>query len=166
MTKKKDDLPRIVAVRPGDEPLTLVVDWKGGGRDTVDLTGLVGGDPAFARLAEPAFFATVHTVGYGSGIAWTDDLDISGGGLETMAEEQRPMTKGDFVGWLKARHLSAQEAADLIGRSATQVKAYRSGQAAIPAPVAGFVRAMIRDELVFLSHYRPRRPVGRPRKRA
>ncbi len=72
----------------------------------------------------------------------------------------------DFVDWLKTRHLSAQEAADLIGRSATQVKAYRSGQTAIPAPVAGFVRAMIRDELVFLSHYRPRRSVGRPRKRA
>ena len=166
MTKTADDLPAIAAVRPGKAPLTLAIEWEGGGRDTVDLTGLASGDPAFAGLADPAFFAVVHTVGYGSGIAWTDDLDIAASVLVTMAEEQRPLTRRAFTRWMASRDLSARETADLIGRSETQVNAYRAGDAAIPAPVAGFVRAMMRDEIVFLAHYRPRRPVGRPRKRA
>lgn len=162
----KKDPVGIAAVRLGKRSLTLVIDWEGGGRDTVDLTGLVAGDPAFAPLADPGFFATVHTVGYGSGIAWTDDLDIAAHGLQVIAEEQRPMTRKVFVAWCKERKLSAEEAGRVVGRSATQVKAYRSGTAKIPLPVAATVRAMMRDEIVFLAHYRPTAKVGRPRKQS
>lgn len=163
---KNEAMTGVTGVRPGKHPLTLVIDWEGGGADNVDLTGLVAGDPAFAALSDPDFFAQVHTVGYGSGIAWTDDLDIAGHGLKVIADEQRPMTRKVFVAWCKERKLSAAAAGRLLGRSATQVKAYRSGAAEIPLPVAASLRAMMRDEMVFLAHYRPTAPVGRPRKQA
>lgn len=161
---KNKATPRIKAVRPGKKPTTLVIDWEGGKRDTIDLTGLVAGDAAFTSLADADFFARVHTVGYGSGIAWTDDLDIAGHGLHLFAEEQRPMTRQVFGAWIKQRNLSAAATGRLLGRSATQIKAYRAGKAAIPLPVAAMARAMMRDEMLFLAHYRPSAKVGRPRK--
>ena len=44
------DIPNLRRVRVGKEPMTLAIDWKGGGRDTVDLTGLIARRKVFAHL--------------------------------------------------------------------------------------------------------------------
>ena len=160
-----EELRRIRRVRPGDEPKSLVVEWKGGGRDIVNLTGLIACVKAFAPLAEPELFRQVDVVAYGLGIGWPNGLDYSGTNLRLIADEQRPMAVEEFIGWQRDSQLSNQEAADVLARSITTVKNYRTGKSTIPMTVAATVRAMWREPTVFFAHYIPRRP-GRPRKTA
>jgi type IV secretory pathway TrbD component len=58
--------------------------------------------------------------------------------------------------------LSNNEAADLLGISASTWNAYKAG-APIPAAVAMLCRAAQRDPILMQAHYRPRQ-AGRPRK--
>ena len=44
----------------------------------VDVAALVGDDPLRAPLRDPAVFARAHLVAGGTGIAWTDELDLCG----------------------------------------------------------------------------------------
>ena len=55
-------MPLVRRVRPASQPKTLTIDWKGGGRDTVDLTGLIARTKAFAPLEDEAAFRAVAAV--------------------------------------------------------------------------------------------------------
>ncbi len=157
------DLPRIRRARPGKAPRTLVVDWVGGGRDTVDLTGLIARFGAFAPLDDADEFAGVEVVNWGGGVAWACGVDYSADSLARLAEEQSSMTAAEFVRWQERMDISNREAADLLDRSLTTIKNYRSGAVEISLPVATTVRAMMHDPTVFVAHYRPTKR-GRPRK--
>lgn len=163
MTKQLERLPRIRRVRPGDGALTLVIDWVGGGRDTVDLTGVIARFSPFAPLADPAVFATARPVFRGTGIGWENGLDYSGSNLALLAEEQRPMDAAELAAWQEHCELSNREAAEAIGLAPRTYSYYRGGRA-IPKSVAAFVRAMARDPVVLGAHFRPAPPAGRPRK--
>jgi hypothetical protein len=84
-----DELLCIDSVCAGEAPMTLVVEWVGGGCDVIDLADVIASTLAFEPLKDTEFFAMVKPVGYSSGIAWTDDLDISDSYPQTLAEEQR-----------------------------------------------------------------------------
>ena len=157
------DLPRIRRARPGKAPKMLVVDWVGGGRDTVDLTGLIARYEAFAPLDDADEFAGVEVVNWGGGVAWACGVDYSADSLARLAEEQRPMTAAEFVRWQEKMNVSNREAADLLDRSLTTIKNYRSGAVEISLPVATTLRTMMHDPTVFVAHFRSRKP-GRPRK--
>ena len=159
------DIPMLRRVRAAAAPMTIVVDWRGGGRDTVDLTGLVARHAVFAPLAEPAEFATVHLVDGGMGIEWDCGLNYSGTNLKLIAGEQRPMTADEFAAFLAANTVSNREATRLFDVSLSTIKNYRSGRADVSATVATSVRAMMREPAVIDARYRPEQR-GRPRKTA
>ena len=159
------DIPLVRRVRVADKPKTLVVDWVGGSRDTVDLTGLIARRKVFAPLEDTGEFATIHIVDGGMGIAWDCGLDYSGTNLKMMADEQRPMKAEEFKVFLSHAGISLNEAAGLLDCSRSTIQNYRSGKTAISTPVATTVRAMMRDETLLYAHFRPVAR-GRPRKRA
>lgn len=158
-----DLMPLVRRVRPATAPKTLTVDWKGGGRDAVDLTGLIARTKAFALLKEADAFRAVHIVEDGMGIEWDCGLDLSGSTLKIIADEQRPMAADEFIGFLNDFEISIREAADLFGSSETTIKNWRTGKTNLSLPVATTVRSMKRDETVLLAHFRPQTR-GRPRK--
>lgn len=165
MTERLERLPRIRRVRPGPAPHTLIVDWVGGGSDTVDMTGVIARFKPFAPLADAALFCTAHPVDNGVGIGWDGGLDYSGSSLALLAEEQRPMSAAELDDWQKRYALSNSEAAETLGISLRTYNYYRTGRN-IPKPVSAFARSMNREPAVFRAHYRPARKAGRPRKHA
>ena len=114
MTEQLERLPRIRRVRPGPKPETLVIDWAGGGRDTVDMTGVIARFKPFAPLADAAIFASAQPIDNGVGIGWDGGLDYSGSSLMLLAEEQRPMNAAELGDWQKRYTLSNSEAAETI----------------------------------------------------
>ena len=165
MARTAHDIPKLRRVRVGEAPKTLVIDWKGGGRDTVDLTGLIARRKVFAPLEDAAEFATVHLVAGGGGVGWDCGLDYSGTNLKLIADEQRPMKAREFSVFISSTGLSLNEAADLLDVSRSTIQNYRSGATGVSATVATSVRAMIREPAVLYAHFRPVRR-GRPRKSA
>jgi len=147
----------------------LRVTWsnKRGG-NTIDLTGWIatGGD-ILKPLSEEAIFARAAVANYGAAVAWDDgDLAIDAMHLKKLAEEQAPFTEHDARIWQRAIGVSNNEAADLLGLSASTWLAYKAGSSAIPAAIAMLCRAIQRDPLLMQAHFRPRPPAGRPRSRA
>lgn len=160
-----NDIPTLRRVRVAKAPRTLAIDWQGGGRDTVDLTGLIARREVFAPLGDAAEFATAHIINNGGGVAWNCGADCSATSLYIIAEEQRPMKAREFSEFISARAFSLNEAAELLDVSRTTIQNYRSGKSDVSATVATSVRAMIREPSVLYAHFRPVKR-GRPRKRA
>jgi hypothetical protein len=103
----------------------------------VDVAALVGDDPLFAPLRDPAVFARAHLVAGGTGVAWTDELDVCGDVVwwAVAAARGEVMPEGAFAAW-RARHgLSLSEAARALGLSRRQVAYYDSGQKPVPRTV-------------------------------
>lgn len=148
------------------DPPRLVIDWKGGGRDTVDFTGMIARDPLFAALADVDVFAAARIIDFGIAVGWDAARELSGTTLKRMADAQRAMTADEFKSFQSANNISNAETAVLIDRGITAIKEYRSGRQPIPAGVATVVRAMADDPIIFAAHYRPAAPAGRPRKHA
>lgn len=165
MTEHAERLPRIRRVKPGGAPQTLVIDWIGGGRDTVDMTGVIARFKPFAPLTDPAIFSTVRPVDHGVGIEWDCGLDYSGSSLALLADEQRPMTATELKSWQAHYGLANSEAAVTLGIALRTYNYYCTGRE-IPKAVGAFARSMSRDAAVLDAHYRPAAPAGRPRKQA
>ena len=163
-----DELPRIRRVHPGDEPLTLTIDWADGTRSTVNLAGVIASFKPFAPLAEPELFRQARVIAYGSGIGWPDGLDYSADSLWMVAEEQRAMTTEEFRAWQDKLGLTVIEAAEILGFSPRTIKTYRTGYGIIPKAVTALCRSTLRDPTVFGAHFRPlaKSRRGRPRKSA
>jgi hypothetical protein len=165
MVHTAHNIPMLRRVRVGKESKTLVIDWKGGGSDTVDLTGLIARRAVFAPLEDAAEFATVHLVDRGMGIEWDCGLDYSGTNLKRIAEEQRPMTAAEFAVFLVDADISPAEAAGLFNLTSRTIQNYRDGKTDVSVAVASTVRAMLHDPTVLYARFRPARR-GRPRKSA
>ena len=159
------DIPVIKRARSGKAAHTLVIDWRGGGRDTIHFAGLIASDHLFATLGDLARFAAVEVINWGGGVSWGDGIELSGTTLRRMAEAQRPMTGDEFAAFQMTKGISNQETADLLARSISIVKQYKAGRQPIPLTVATTLRAMV-DPVIFAAHYRPRRKAGRPRKQS
>lgn len=132
----------------------------------IDLTGLIARSKHFAPLMRDAeAFARAEIVEDGLGIAWPvptkwGRLDVSASTLKRIAEEQRPMTGGDFAEWRSALGLSLSEAAKLLGLGRRTVIGYLKKDE-LPAVVAIACRALARDKHLLAAHYVPVRRVGR-----
>lgn len=82
---------RLDDVKPGDGRFTLVLKWRDGTVQTVDLSGLVAGSRHFRRfLDEPGTFSDVRIVNWGHGIAWSNGLDYSAEYLARIASGLQP----------------------------------------------------------------------------
>ena len=160
-----DEMPRIDKLLRSQRPRTLVIYWRGGGVDKVDLSGLITRSKHFAVLADPELFATAKAVAFGGGVGWANGLDYSATNLHKMAEGRRPMTGRQFVSWQKKMGISNRETAALFDRTVSTVKNYHNADK-VPMAVAATARSMMRDPVIFQAHFRPAPKAGRPRKTA
>lgn len=155
-------MPRIAKVA-ADGQTSIIVQWKGGKADHVDLAGWIatGGD-VLAPLTDPGVFQRAAMGDYGASVVWDDgDLAIDAAHLEALAAEQRPFGADDMAGWQATAGLSNQEAADFLAVSLSTWHTYKTG-AKIPVAVAMACRAALRDPILLQAHYRPRK-AGRPK---
>jgi hypothetical protein len=153
-------------VRPTGER-TLRVRFAGDRREYVlDLTGLIARSRHFAPLMEDAdTFAKINILDDGIGVAWPVEtkwgrLDLSGSTLRRIAEEQVPMTGGDFSQWRKSLGLSLSEAAKLLGVGRRTIMGYLKRDE-LPPVVAIACRALARDKHLLAAHYVPARKMTR-----
>jgi hypothetical protein len=159
-------IPRIRKVVAAP-PSALDIKWKGGQTDRIDLSGWIatGGD-MLAPLRNPDLFRKPFIGDYGASVAWDDDdLRIDAVHLALLAQEQRPFGAREAAQWQKDMGLSNREVAEFLGLAVSTWNAYKSA-GNIPAAVAILCRAARRDPILMQAHFRPRRPVGRPRKSA
>ncbi len=167
LTKSKN-LPRVKAVEPAKEPLSLRVTWDDGTKSHVDLTGLVHSSRHFSGFAEDqAAFRRVKPVGYGSGIGWDNGLDYSAATLRILAEQQRTLSGRELAAFERKHGLNTAETAAMLDVAERTVRSYREAEI-LPEPIAVTLRVMDSDPTVFAAHYRPveRRGRGRPKKAA
>lgn len=160
-----EQTPRIAAVA-GTGDRTLLVTWKGGRTDRIDLSGWIatGGD-ILAPLNAPSVFRHPSVGDYGASVLWEwdgDELAIDAVHLEMLAAEQQPFTGPDVEAWQAELGLSNQEAARFLGIAVSTWHTYKSG-GNVPAVVGMVCRAARRDPILMQAHFRPLK-AGRPRR--
>ncbi|MGU3423011.1 hypothetical protein [Methylobacterium sp. D54C] len=134
------DLPTLGAIKPGNGPFFVVVDWAEGSRagttDVIDLAPVILVYKVLRPLRDnPALFATVRLSEYGDAIEWgpDDSLAVAGATLERLAEEA--MTAAQFGAFMKRHHLTLDATAAQLGLSRRMVAYYAKGTV-IPRTVA------------------------------
>jgi len=74
----KKVLPRIAAVTPGDEPLTLRVRWDKCDESLIDVSGMIESFKLYAPLRHsPELFQQLRVGEHGTDVVWTDEIDMS-----------------------------------------------------------------------------------------
>jgi DNA-binding XRE family transcriptional regulator len=141
----KKILPRIEAVRAGEQPLTLHVCWAEGGESVVDVSGVIEAFRIFAPLrADAEGFAAVRVGEYGTHVAWSDEIDMAASTLWRLAQEQSgaTITAEAFRRWRERRAYTLDTAAQALGLSRRTVAYYDRGVRPIPRTVALAVKAL------------------------
>ncbi|MEO5348677.1 MAG: DUF2442 domain-containing protein [Magnetococcus sp. YQC-3] len=82
--------PRIDAVHAIPGTLTLVVKWRGGAEEVVDMTAIIQRSAPLRHLADPNLFADVAVIDWGCAVGWRDDL---GYGADTLYEQTRQQNR-------------------------------------------------------------------------
>jgi DNA-binding XRE family transcriptional regulator len=138
-------LPRIVAVTPGEAPLTLHVRWDRDGGNSVDVSGMVASFRVYAPLRNsPELFRQVKVGEYGTDVVWPGDIDMSADTLWRLAQEQAgaTMTAAAFRHWRERKAYTLDEAARALGLSRRMVAYYEQGNRPIPRVVALATRGL------------------------
>jgi hypothetical protein len=139
-------LPRIQAVAPGEQPVTLRVRWEQRPgephryiRHHTELPG-VRTIAAIARI----LFQQPRLGEYGTDVVWTDEIDVAGDTLWRLAQEQagETMRPDAFRHWRESKAYTLDEAARALGRSRRMVAYYEKGDRPIPSVVALATRTL------------------------
>jgi len=103
----------------------------------VDVRAIVGEDPLWTPLRDPAVFEGARLVAGGTGVAWTDELDMCGDVVwrAVAAARGEVMPEGAFAAWRRRHGLSLSGAARALGLSRRQVAYFDSGQKPVPRTV-------------------------------
>src|ERR1700683_194218 len=138
-------LPRIEAVTPGDEPLTLRVRWDKGDESLIDVSGIIESFRLFAPLRQsPKLFRQVRVGEHGTDVVWTDAIDMSSDTLRRLAQEQAgaTMTPAEFRHWRERKAYTLDTAAKALGISRRMIAYYEEGNRPIPRVVALATRGL------------------------
>src|SRR5271167_3206724 len=138
-------LPRIVAVAPGEQPMTLCVRWANGEESLIDVSGMIQSFRVYAPLRQsPELFRQVRAGEYGTDVVWTDEIDMAADTLWRLAQEQvgETMTPDAFRHWRERKAYTLDEAARALGLSRRMVAYYEKGDRPIPRVVALATRAL------------------------
>ena len=138
-------LPRIVAVAPGEQPMTLCVRWANGEESLIDASGMIQSFRVYAPLRQsPELFRQVRLGEYGTDVVWTDEIDMAADTLWRLAQEQagETMTPDAFRHWRERKAYTLDEAARALGLSRRMVAYYEKGDRPIPRVVALATRAL------------------------
>jgi len=144
----KRTMPRIAAVAPGREPLTLRVTWEHGGENAVDVSGLIDTFRVYTPLRDNrALFGQVRVGDYGTDVVWTDAIDMAADTLWRLAQEQsgETLTAEDFRAWRERKAYTLDTAAKALGLSRRMVAYYERGERPIPRTVTLATRALETD---------------------
>lgn len=115
------------------EEYRLSVTFGDGAKMRIDLTGIIDHYPALSPLKDPALFAAVHLDEFGSGIVWSDEIDLAGDNLRAEAVEQAGGISHERIwNWMARNNLTLETAASALGISRRMVAYYRNGQKPIP----------------------------------
>jgi DNA-binding XRE family transcriptional regulator len=137
-------LPRIVAVVPGEQPMTLRVRWDNGEESLIDVSGMIQSFRAYAPLRQsPELFRQVRVGEYGTDVVWTDEIDMAADTLWRVAQEQagETMTPEAFRHWRERKAYTLDEAGRALGLSRRMIAYYEKGDRPIPRVVALATRA-------------------------
>ncbi len=132
-------LPRIVAVTPGELPMTLRVRWDSGKENLIDLSGIIRSFRVYAPLRQsPELLQQVRIGEYGTDVVWTDAINMSADTLWRLTQEQlgETMTPDAFRDWRERKAYTLDEAARALGLSRRMVAYYEKGDRPIPRVVA------------------------------
>lgn len=77
---------RIETVHAIPGTLTLIVKWKDGVEDAVDMTSIIKRSAPLRHLEDPDMFFNVEVIDWGCAVGWYDDL---GYGADTLYEQIR-----------------------------------------------------------------------------
>jgi DNA-binding XRE family transcriptional regulator len=138
-------LPRIAAVTPGDQPMTLCVRWQKSGESLVDVSGMIESFRVYAPLRQsPELFRQVQVGEYGTDVVWAEEIDLSADTLWRLAQEQAgvTMTPSEFRHWRERKAYTLDTAAKALGISRRMVAYYEQGSRAIPRIVALATRGL------------------------
>jgi len=138
-------LPRIAAVTPGEQPMTLRISWDKGEQSLVDLSGMIENFRVYMPLRQsPELFRQVRVGEYGTDAVWTDEIDMAADTLWRLAQEQagETMTADAFRHWRERQAYTLDEAARALGLSRRMVAYYEKGNRPIPRVVALATRAL------------------------
>ncbi|HIJ83382.1 MAG: hypothetical protein HW380_1437 [Magnetococcales bacterium] len=75
---------RIETVHAIPGTLTLLVRWKDGVEDTVDMTQVIRRSASLHHLEDPSLFSKVDVIDWGCAVGWHNDL---GYGADTLYEQ-------------------------------------------------------------------------------
>jgi len=82
-------LPRIAAVSPGDEPMTLRIRWDNGDESLVDVSGMIESSRVYVPLRQSLeLFRQVRVGEHGTDVVWTNEIDMSADTLRWLAQDQ------------------------------------------------------------------------------
>jgi hypothetical protein len=162
-TEPKTSNARRIAAVEAQPGYRLKVSWQDGGETVVDMTCVIHKQEYFHSLRNETTFRQVGVIDYGTGIEWANGIDYSADSIEVMADQQSAMTAAELRAWKRDMQLSTNEMADILGFSASTVKAYLSGDSSIPVAVQIACNAMRENRAILYARFRPR-VAGRPRK--
>lgn len=141
----KKSLPRILAVKPGNKPLTLRIHWNNGEDSNVDISGLVETFRVYEPLRQSsALFERVQAGEHGTDVVWPDEIDISADTLWRLAQGQAELTMSAeaFKHWRERKAYTLDTAAKALGLSRRMVAYYEQGEKHIPRVVALATQAL------------------------
>jgi len=127
--------PNIEAARV-IEPGVIELVWSTGETLNVNLSDLPKRNTAFAKLADPSFFAKMERDDWGHGIGWPGGLDLGADRLYELGREQAGLpTVSEFEAWMQRNNLSLTVAAESLGMTRRMIAHYRTGSKPIPIVV-------------------------------
>ena len=138
-------LPRIQAVAPGEQPMTLRVRWDSGEESLIDVSGMIQSFRIYKPLRHsPELFRQVGVGEHGTDVVWTDEIDMAADALWRLAQEQtgETMTPDAFRHWRERKAYTLDEAARALGLSRRMVAYYEKGDRPIPRVVALATQAL------------------------
>jgi hypothetical protein len=99
----------------------------------IDFAGIIDQYPALFPLKDSTVFAQAHVNEFGSGIVWTDEIDLAGDNLRAEAVEQAGDISHERIwNWMHRNKLTLDTAAEALGISRRMVAYYRNGEKPIP----------------------------------
>ena len=132
-------IPRIEAVKPvARAPMVLSIRFAGGPAGRIDLSELLRGKRALAKLREPHAFRQAKPSDHGFGVAWPDGIEIGADSLYWLFRRQNGLWDGadELHVWRISHGLSLDQAAQELGVSRRMLSYYEARKWPVPKTVS------------------------------
>ena len=132
-------IPRIEAVKPVTKaPAVLSVRFAGGEAGRIDLSELLRGKRALAKLREPETFRRGKPSDHGFGVVWPDGIEIGADTLYWLYRRQNGKwdAADELHTWRTSHGLSLDKAAEELGVSRRMLSYYEARKWPVPKTVS------------------------------